>query len=209
MHRILRLSVVCVALGLVGAPRAEGGKIQKARDQVQEKTPTPENHEADHGHDHGHHHYADHEFGEHLFVFMLTAGFMVPHIAVGDDFLIDGYFPSYPYADGRQGYMMIDRDGYRVFVGNEPGPSFDRKWTDSETHYQNFIDCVKSRRQEDLIADIEEGHLSALLCHLGNISYRTGRRLIFDGETETFPGDDEANSYLGREYREGYELPRI
>ena len=110
---------------------------------------------------------------------------------------------------GDQGYMMIDRDGYRVFVGNEPGPRFDKKWHDSERHYQNFIDCVKNRRQEDLIADIEEGHLSALMCHLGNIAYRTGRRLSFDPETETFPGDDEANRYLGREYRKGFELPGV
>jgi hypothetical protein len=68
---------------------------------------------------------------------------------------------------------------------------------------------VKSRRREDLNADIEEGHVSALMCHLGNIAYRTGRRLLFDARTETFPGDDEANRYLGRAYRKGYELPPV
>ena len=78
----------------------------------------------------------------------------------------------------------------------------------AKAHYQNFIDCVKSRRQQDLVADIEEGHDSALLCHLGNIAYRTGRRLEFDSETETFR-DEEANQYLGREYRKGYELPQV
>jgi predicted dehydrogenase len=109
---------------------------------------------------------------------------------------------------GETGYLMIDRDGYRVFYkDNEPGPSFERTWSDTPRHYQNFIDCIKSRRHEDLIADIEEGHQSALLCHLGNIAYRTGRRLVFDGKTETFVGDDEANGYLSREYRQGFELP--
>jgi len=48
-----------------------------------------------------------------------------------------------------------------------------------------------------------------LLCHLGNIFYRTGRRLQFDPETETFSGDDEANGYLSREYRKGFELAQI
>ena len=111
---------------------------------------------------------------------------------------------------GETGYLMIDRDGYRVFYkDNEPGPSFERTWSDTPRHYQNFIDCIKSRRHEDLIADIEEGHQSALLCHLGNIAYRTGRRLVFDGKTETFVGDDEANGYLSREYRQGFELPTI
>ncbi len=110
---------------------------------------------------------------------------------------------------GDQGYMMIDRDGYRVFYkDNGAGPSFEKKWVDSGRHYQNFIDCVKSRRSEKLIADIEEGHYSSLLCHLGNIAYRTGRRLVFDPEKETFPYDEEARIYLGRQYRKGFELPR-
>jgi predicted dehydrogenase len=110
---------------------------------------------------------------------------------------------------GDQGFMMIDRDGYRVFFKNERGPEFQQTWADSPQHYQNFIDCVKSRNQDALIADIEEGHKSALLCHLGNIAYRTGRRLQFDGATETFPNDAEANKYLTREYRKGFELPKV
>ncbi|MGE3317040.1 MAG: Gfo/Idh/MocA family protein [Planctomycetaceae bacterium] len=107
---------------------------------------------------------------------------------------------------GDEGYMMIDRNGYRIFRKNERGPSHESNWNDSPRHFQNFVDCVKSRKHEDLIADIEEGHYSAMLCHLGNISYKTGRRLVFDGETETFPHDKDANQLLGREYRKGYEL---
>lgn len=110
---------------------------------------------------------------------------------------------------GATGFMMIDRDGYRVFHKGERGPSFQKTWVDSPAHYQNFVDCIKSRKQTDLIADVEEGHRSALLCHLANISYRTGRRLEFDPKTETFTSDAEANQLLGREYRSGYELPKI
>ena len=111
---------------------------------------------------------------------------------------------------GEEGFLMVDRDGYRVFHrGGKPGPSAGEKWSDSGLHYQNFIDCVKSRRHGDLIAEIEEGHYSAMLCHLGNIAYRTGRRLVFDGQSETFPQDPDANRLLGREYRKGYELPQI
>ncbi len=111
---------------------------------------------------------------------------------------------------GEEGYMMVDRNGYRVFhARGKFGPAFEKQWQDEGRHYQNFIDCVKSRRREDLIADIEEGHYSAMLCHLGNIAYRTGRRLEFDGQREVFPHDEEASELLGREYRTGYELPRI
>ncbi|MDA0657635.1 MAG: Gfo/Idh/MocA family oxidoreductase [Planctomycetota bacterium] len=110
---------------------------------------------------------------------------------------------------GETGYMMIDRDGYRVFFKDETGPSFKQPWTDTPVYFQNFIDAIKSRRHEDLLADIEEGHQSSLLCHLGNIAYRTGRRLEFDPQTETFPHDAEANQLLTREYRKGFELPSI
>ncbi len=110
---------------------------------------------------------------------------------------------------GEKGFLMVDRDGYRVFFKGERGPSKDAKWDDSHRHYQNFIDCVKSRRSEDLIADIEEGHYSAMLPHLANIAYRTGKRLEFDAATETFTNDKDATALLGREYRKGYELPEV
>ncbi len=111
---------------------------------------------------------------------------------------------------GDQGFMMVDRDGYRVFhERGEVGPSYREKWADDGGHYQNFVDCVKSRRQEDLLADIAEGHTSALLCHLGNIAYRTGKRLEFDADSETFTNDRAANQFLSREYRAGYELPTV
>ncbi len=75
------------------------------------------------------------------------------------------------------------------------------------SHFQNFIDCVRSRKVEDLYCDILEGHMSATLCHLANISYRTGRKLVFDPETERFKGDAEANRYLTREYRKPFVVP--
>lgn len=110
---------------------------------------------------------------------------------------------------GDKGYMMIDRDGYRVFFRGEKGPESLQPWKDSPTYFQNFIDCIKTRKAEDLLGDIEEGHYSALLCHLGNIAYRTGHRLVFDPDSETFPNDPDANYYLAREYRKGFELPQF
>ena len=56
-------------------------------------------------------------------------------------------------------------------------------------HMQDFIDCVRSRKREDLHAEILEGHRSALLVHLGNISYRLGEDVPFDRLTKTFDGD--------------------
>jgi hypothetical protein len=54
---------------------------------------------------------------------------------------------------------------------------------------------------------MEDGHLSTALCHLANISYRVSRSVTFDGNTERFVGDEEADKLLGRSYRAPYSLP--
>jgi hypothetical protein len=46
------------------------------------------------------------------------------------------------------------------------------------------------------------------MCHAGNLSCRIGKKLRFDPATETFD-DAEANQYVGREHRKGFELPDI
>ncbi len=58
--------------------------------------------------------------------------------------------------------------------------------------FKNFIDCVRSRRHENLVADILEGHLSSACCHLGNISYRLARPRPFEK-----PADLGRNDVVG------------
>ncbi|MFH1069727.1 MAG: Gfo/Idh/MocA family oxidoreductase [Candidatus Glassbacteria bacterium] len=122
---------------------------------------------------------------------------------------------------GDKGWLKLDGSSWQSYLGrkNEPGPgsgssqgltqaaAADRMGDRAEGHFQNFINCMKSRNHEDLAADILEGHLSTAMCHLSNIAFRTGRKLVFDNLTETFPGDGEANSYLNREYRYPYVVP--
>ena len=67
-------------------------------------------------------------------------------------------------------------------------------------HYAAFIDCIRSRKKPS--ADIEDGHLSTALCHLGNRVGRLNRTLRFDPDTESILDDPEANKYLTREYRD-------
>lgn len=95
-------------------------------------------------------------------------------------------------------------------IAYKPGPAIpdiDEGGEEDSSHFQNFIDCVRSRKREDLHCEILEGHMSTALCHLANISFRTGRKLVFNPATETFPGDEEANGYLTRKYREPFVLP--
>jgi len=59
----------------------------------------------------------------------------------------------------------------------------------------------------DQKADILEGHMSAAMVHMANTSYRLDRRLKFDGKTETYRNDAEANKYISRNYRAPYIVP--
>jgi len=92
-------------------------------------------------------------------------------------------------------------------ISYEPGPPIPDLGFEEKSHFENFIDCVRSRKREDLRCEIFEGHMSTSLCHLANIALRVGRTLEFDPATETFRDDDEANRYLTRKYREPYVLP--
>ncbi|MBM3813424.1 MAG: Gfo/Idh/MocA family oxidoreductase [Acidimicrobiia bacterium] len=92
-------------------------------------------------------------------------------------------------------------------IAYKPGPAIPDVEGEEVSHFQNFINCVRSRKREDLACEILEGHLSTSLCHLANIAFRTGRKLTFDPATETFPGDRDANALLRRKYREPYVLP--
>jgi predicted dehydrogenase len=87
----------------------------------------------------------------------------------------------------------------------------ERKWDDKTAlwqarwHMQNWIDCIRTRALP--VADVEIGHRSISVCHLANIVRRVGRKLKWDPKTEMFPGDAEANTFVDRPRRKGYELP--
>lgn len=109
---------------------------------------------------------------------------------------------------GTRGFLFMGRhgDGWQVY--NEEGQSIiasSPKQSDQE-HQDNFIECVRSRRQPN--APAEQGHYSTLLSHLANISLRVGnKKLSFDAQTETFVGAPEANQNLKRPYRAPWVVP--
>ncbi len=67
-----------------------------------------------------------------------------------------------------------------------------------QNHFDNFARAVRSRKVADLNADISEGHISASLCHLANISYRLGAEATFDKDITEFADCSEAAAALGR-----------
>ena len=110
---------------------------------------------------------------------------------------------------GSNGYLAAgneDAFSYESWLGRDrkPGP---RGHSDND-HFVNFIKCVRSRKREELSAPIEEGHISCALVHLANASYRLGRALHVDPETEQVVGDEEATRLLSGRDR-GYRAPFI
>ena len=106
---------------------------------------------------------------------------------------------------GTKGQMFLSRRGKvqvladrneKVDLDIPAGPQDDAR------HVANFCNAI--RTGAPLNAEIEVGHLSATLCHLGNIATRLGRSLRFDPATEQIPDDPEANQLLTRTYREGH-----
>jgi predicted dehydrogenase len=75
----------------------------------------------------------------------------------------------------------------------------------NENHVANWFECIRTRSRP--VADVEIGHRSATVCHLGNIARWTGRKLRWDPVKEVFPDDPEANHYLDRARRKPWELP--
>ena len=75
---------------------------------------------------------------------------------------------------GTEGYVVIGAEKEPPTAYTLDGEKIQGFRGPGEDHFQNFIKAVKSRKIEDQNADIEIGHVSAALCHLGNISYRTG-----------------------------------
>jgi predicted dehydrogenase len=76
------------------------------------------------------------------------------------------------------------------------------------SHFQRFLDAVKSRDKNLVAADMDAAHVSCTCCHMANTSYRMGRSLEFNPHALTF-ADSEANSFLKREYHPDFVVPTI
>ena len=109
---------------------------------------------------------------------------------------------------GEEGWVMIDNSSWRAYdpEGNIVIEESNRKANDA--HIRNFLDAIRQRSPQNLNQEIASGHISSVLCHGANIAWRTGKTLRFDTGTETFD-EPAANRLLGREYRKGYELPKV
>jgi len=102
------------------------------------------------------------------------------------------------------GNVFYGSDGYVVMTGYSTGAAFDldgkmiKQFDGGGDHFGNFLDAVASRKHEDLNADIEEGHLSSALCHLGNASYLLGEEMSTDAANEQLGSNEEIQDSFTR-----------
>ena len=113
---------------------------------------------------------------------------------------------------GTKGMMVVGRHGggWQVFVRPKSRNPVVKdqmygRFPDPE-HKENFLDCIRTRDLPN--SDIEQAHLSALMIHYSNISYRLGgQKLAIDAQTEHLVDNDEAMQLFQRSYRKPWVLP--
>ena len=112
---------------------------------------------------------------------------------------------------GTEGYVVGGKaKGWQIFgPKNRLIETIESDGVDLAGHHEDFLRVVRGEGNPvDLHAGILTNHFSSSLCHLGNLAWKTGRVLHFDPTGETFPGDEDANAGLHREYREHWATPK-
>ncbi len=125
---------------------------------------------------------------------------------------------------GNNGTLIVDRGGYEVVVEREAqgwGNWGDNKMEPIETfkveggpshldlHMQNFVDAIRANDDSMLNTHIASGSVAAINAQMGNIAYRTGRKVFWDSSKGLFKNDDEANAMIKAGYQNGWKLPKI
>lgn len=107
---------------------------------------------------------------------------------------------------GEKGYLLMAGNTCKFLDLNGKETKVIAARHNDADHFGNFIKGI--RGEAKLNSEIEEGVKSTLLCHLGNIAYRTGRTIHLDPRTHKIANDKEAMALWKREYRKGWE-PRV
>lgn len=120
---------------------------------------------------------------------------------------------------GNNGTLVVDRQGWEVLpeYDYKDGKSmaktdkieFKEKSNEAlDDHAQNFIDVIKGNSSK-LNFSVEQGSISAINAHMGNIAYKTGEKIYWDKDKNQFKNNKQANKLLKANYHNGWELPKV
>ncbi|MGB0738817.1 MAG: Gfo/Idh/MocA family protein [Planctomycetaceae bacterium] len=106
---------------------------------------------------------------------------------------------------GTEGTMTLNDSGYTIYDARKKEVESDKGADGMQAHAQNFVDAIRQGDSGMLNSEILEGHRTTLLCHLGNIAYRTGDALTCDAENGRITNSEQATAMWGRDYAPGWE----
>ncbi|MEO7531658.1 MAG: Gfo/Idh/MocA family oxidoreductase [Sediminibacterium sp.] len=115
---------------------------------------------------------------------------------------------------GNNGTLVLNRGGWEVIEERQSKHKVSmplQKSSDNglDKHWVNFVNAVKSRKTEDLHCSVAAGAHVATVAQMGNISFRTGKKLTWDRATAAFTDKAVNDAYLLKAYHNGYSLPKV
>jgi hypothetical protein len=125
---------------------------------------------------------------------------------------------------GNNGTLVVDRQGYEVIIEKEARgydnagkgkmESIDAYKKPSDLNYldlatQNFIEAVKKNDQSKLNTPIKSGSIAAINAQMGNIAYKTGSKVFWNTETNSFVNNIDADKLLTANYQNGWKMPNL
>jgi len=115
---------------------------------------------------------------------------------------------------GNNGTLILNRAGWQVIEerqsGHKVSKPFVAKSDDGlDKHWENFVSVVKSRKMDDLHCPIQAGAHVATVAQMGNIAYRSGKKLEWNDAAHEFTDKAINREYLMKEYHNGYKLPKV
>ena len=108
---------------------------------------------------------------------------------------------------GNTGWRAPVQASSQEILESKIGPNEIHLYTNPALEHDDFLKCVKSRKDPYFPVDI--GHRVSSVCHLANIMLRLGRKLKWDPVAEQFIGDPQANEMLDRKRRDPWQLPEV
>ena len=124
---------------------------------------------------------------------------------------------------GNNGTMVVNRDGWEVIpetkrnddgivvyeIEDLPDQRKSNNANYLADHHKNFVASMQSNDASILKCGIETGAIAAINAHMGNVAFKTGRKVYWDAATGGFKNDAEANNLIRAHYNNGWDLPKM
>ncbi len=115
---------------------------------------------------------------------------------------------------GNNGTLILNRGGWEVIEERQSTNKVNKPLVKSSDnglnkHMENFVSVIKSRKMDDHNCSIQAGSHVATVAQMGNIAYRSGKKLQWDKAKQAFTDNEVNKQYMAKNYENGYKLPKV